>query len=241
MAALVDTTAVILAGGLGTRLRSVVGDRPKVLAETFGRPFLSHLLDQLKSAGIRTAVLCTGYLGAQVQAAFGNRYGNLAFQYSQESRPLGTGGALRSVLSLCGSDPILVLNGDSFLDVDFDGLWNYHHAHAARATLALVRLSDTRRFGRVTFAEEGHVLAFQEKGARHGPGWINAGIYLLSRRLLSTIPLARPISLERESFPAWIGAGLYGYPCQGRFLDIGTPESYAAANEFFARLAGLAL
>ena len=107
-------TAAILAGGLGTRLRSVVKDRPKVLAEIRGVPFLTYLLDQLAAAGVRDVVLCTGYMGEQVRSAFGDSYGGMCLSYSQESSPLGTAGALRLALPLFKSSSVLVMNGDSF-------------------------------------------------------------------------------------------------------------------------------
>lgn len=234
MRSLAHTTALILAGGLGTRLRSVVSQRQKVLAETHGRPFLSRLLDQLTAVGVPEAVLCTGYMGEQVEATFGSTYHGLRLFYSQETTPLGTGGALRAAVPLTTSDPLLVMNGDSYFQVDLSAFWAYHEAHAAGTTLALARVPDTKRFGRVTVAEDGRVLAFEEKGSRDGPGWINAGIYLLGRERLLAIPLEGAVSLERQCFPAWIGDRLYGYPGEGAFLDIGTPESYAAATQFFS-------
>ena len=229
-----DVTAVILAGGLGTRLRPVVADRPKVLAEVHGRPFLAFLLDQLAAAGIRDVVLCIGYRGEQVRAAFGEAYGALRLRYSQESRLLGTAGALRLALPLLHSDPVLVMNGDSFCEADLASFTRWHRRRGAAATLLLARVPDTGRYGRVELDAEGRVLRFEEKGSPGGPGWVNAGVYLLSRRLLSTIPAGRPVSLEREVFPAWIGRGLYGHRSTGRFLDIGTPEAYATAEAFFA-------
>ena len=113
-----DVTAVILAGGLGTRLRSVIADRPKVLAEVRGRPFLAYLLDQLIVAGSRSVVLCTGYCGEQILRTFGERYGPLRLSYSQERTPLGTAGALRAGLGQFGSDSVLALNGDSYCSLD---------------------------------------------------------------------------------------------------------------------------
>jgi D-glycero-alpha-D-manno-heptose 1-phosphate guanylyltransferase len=229
---LTDITAAILAGGLGTRLRPVVSDRPKVLAVIRGRPFMTYLLDQLVSAGIRSVVLCTGYQGEQVKASLGPSYRTLELIYSQEPSPLGTGGALRQAFSLFQSDPVLVLNGDSFFDLNLSGFFQWHEARKARATLALVQRPETQRYGRVDLGPDGDVIRFNEKGAESGAGWINAGIYLLSRPLLQTIPKEGAVSLERDLFPAWMGRGLYGYPGEGRFLDIGTPESYAIADEF---------
>ena len=230
---LVGVTAAILAGGLGTRLCSVVADRPKVLAEVRGRPFLAYLLDQLTNIGIRQVVLCTGYLGEKVQNVFGDSYGNLSLVYSQESSPLGTAGALRLALTLFKSDSVLVMNGDSFCESNLIAFWTWHSARNAGATLLLTEVADTKQYGQVHFDANGLVLSFDEKDDKGGPCWINAGIYLIKRHLLLTIPTDHAVSLEREMFPRWIGRGLYGYPSEGRFLDIGTPEAYAAAEQFF--------
>lgn len=235
MADLGQCTAAILAGGLGTRLRSVVADRPKVMAEVRGRPFLAYLLEQLAQAGFKHTVLCTGYLGEQVKATFGDTYSSLHLQYSQESSPLGTAGALQLVLPLFQSEQVLVINGDSFCNANLSDFWAWYHAKKdAEAALLLTQVPDTKRYGRVQVEPSGQVLKFEEKGDTEGAGWINAGIYLLERRLLSTIPKSRAVSLETEMFPDWIGQGLYGYCSQGRFLDIGTPESYAIADNFFS-------
>jgi len=229
-----SATAVILAGGLGTRLRPVLADRPKILASVGGRPFLACLFDQLAAAGLREVVLCVGYRGQQVEAAFGTSYQPLRLTYSFEDTPLGTGGALRQALHLMKSDPVLVLNGDSFCEADLRSLWDFHAAREAIATLLLTHVPDTRRYGRVHGDDDGQVQAFEEKGDHGGPGCISGGVYVLSRRVIAEIPDQGPVSLEREVFPSWIGRGLYGCLSEGRFLDIGTPASYAAADNFFA-------
>lgn len=232
-----NITAAILAGGLGTRLRQVVADRPKVLAEIQGRPFLTFLLDQIELAGIKDVILCTGYLGEQVQAALGNSYRSLHLIYSQETVPLGTAGALRLALPLFKSDPALVLNGDSFCHADLGDFCNWHASPKALARLLLVRVPDTGRYGRVEIAPDGRILKFEEKGTTGGSGWISAGIYLITHHLLQTIPANQNVSIERDVFPACIGHGLYGYLCDGApFLDIGTPESYRVAEQFFKSL-----
>ena len=235
MGPLVSVTATILAGGIGSRLRPVVADRPKVLATVRGRPFLAYLLDQLATAGIRQVVLCTGYLGEQVQAAFGAAYHGLHLVYSQEATPLSTAGALRLALPLLQSDPILAMNGDSICEVDLTAFWAWHSAQRAEASLVLARVGDAGRYGKVRIDASGAVILFEEKGGQSGAGWINAGIYLLKRTSLSAIPAGREVSLERELFPRWIGRGLFGYRSEGRFLDIGTPEAYATAEEFLAQ------
>lgn len=231
---LADLTAVVLAGGLGTRLRASVSDRPKVLAEVLGRPFLAFLLDQLVDAGLRRIVLCTGYMGELVEQAFGERYRDAELVYSREEAPLGTGGALRLALPKLGSDPALVLNGDSYCDVDLVALRRWQVEKNAHSALTLTEVPDTSRYGRVDLDAEQALTRFQEKGDVRGSGFINAGVYLLSERVLESIPAEGPVSLEREVLPNWIGEGLYGFPTQGRFLDIGTPQSYTAAARFFA-------
>jgi NDP-sugar pyrophosphorylase family protein len=230
---LTDVTAVILAGGLGSRLHSVVADRPKALADIRGKPFLTYLFEQLVAGGLRDIVLCTGYLGDQISRLFGERYGSLRLVYSREPEPLGTAGALRLALPLLKSDSVLVMNGDSYCDANFQELRDWHNRRRANATLLLTEASDSRRFGRVQVSDDGAVTDFDEKDERSGPGWINSGIYLLTRRMLTEVPAERPVSLETEIFPAWIGRGLYGFRKRARFVDIGTPESYAGAQWFF--------
>jgi len=226
-------TAVILAGGLGTRLRSVMSDRPKVLAEIHGRPFLSYLLDQLADAGVQHVVLCTGYKAEAIRTQFGDSYGSLALTYSQETMPLGTGGALRQARPHLHGDSVLMLNGDSYCAADLGAFLEGHRGSRAEASLLLAEVSDTGRFGRVDLGDEGTILGFAEKAAGGGPGWINAGIYLLGQKVLQALPETTPLSLERDVFPAWVGHGLRGFCSPGWFIDIGTPESYATAARLF--------
>lgn len=228
-------TAFILAGGLGTRLRPVLQDRPKVLAEVAGRPFLTFLLDQLVEAGVKDCVLGIGYLAEQVKAALGGSYRTITIRYSQEEKPLGTGGAIRHALPLLDAEIILAMNGDSYCDADLVEFQRHHLASGAKASLLLVPMVDCRRFGSVELKPDGQVSAFREKDADSGPGWINAGVYLIERALIETIPRDRAVSIEREVFPEWIGRGLYGAKLGRSLLDIGTPESLAAAEAFLRK------
>lgn len=212
----------------------MVADRPKVLAEIRGRPFLAYLLDHLARYDIGEVVICTGYLGEQVEAAFGGAYGRIRLAYSREGSPLSTAGALRLALPLLRADALLVMNGDSFCETNPADLWNWHCARGARATVLLTWMADTKRYGRVHTDGEGRIVRFEEKPDAGGPGWISAGVYVLDRRLVLEIPKDRVLSFEREVFPAWNGRGLYGYGSDGRFLDIGTPEGYALAEAFFS-------
>ena len=224
--------AAVLAGGLGTRLRSSVADRPKVLAEVLGRPFLAFLLDQLERAGVRRAVLCTGYLGEQVEAALGKRHGGLELAYSREARPLGTGGAVRLALEHLSGNPVLVLNGDSYVDADLAELARVHRENDPAGTLLLKHVEDAGRYGRIERDGSGRVRAFREKTSL-GAGWINAGVYVLDRALLKSIPRGEVVSLEQDILPVWVSKGLGACETGGRFIDIGTPEAYAAAERFF--------
>lgn len=230
-----ETTAAVLAGGLGTRLRSQIVDRPKVLAPVHGRPYLAYLLDQLAESGIRSVVLLTGYLADQVRTAFGDRYAGVSLTYSHEPSPLGTAGALRGALPYLTSSTVLLLNGDSYCDVSLHRFWEFHQHQAADFSLVLTSVKDCSRYGRVHVGSGGQVLGFEEKNRTGGAGWANAGIYLINHSLIREIPADAPVSLEGDVCPTWASdKRCFGFPCRDRFLDIGTPESYAQAEAFFA-------
>lgn len=226
-------TALIFAGGLGTRLRAAVADRPKVLAEVLGRPFLAYLLDQVATAGVREVVLATGYMAEQVEAAFGTAHGPLRLRYSREATQLGTGGALRLASELLVGDPVLVMNGDSYCHADLAALCAAPADRGATAAMLLTEVADVSRYGAVVQRADQMLDSFVEKGGATGPGWINAGAYVLPRDVIEAIPAGRPVSLEKEVLPFLVESGLLGVRAPGPFLDIGTPESYAAATAFF--------
>jgi NDP-sugar pyrophosphorylase family protein len=231
-----NITALILAGGLGTRLSSVVSDRPKVLASVNGQPFLSYLLDQLVSAGFREVILCTGYKGEMIRETFGDSYRDLTIRYSREPKPLGTGGALRYALPMIEEETVLVMNGDSYVDADLSAYLKWYFKNETEAALLLTKVADASRYGKVEVDIKNCVISFEEKKEDADAGYINAGVYILKKHLLERIPSARPFSLEREFFPSLIGKGLFGYLCETELLDIGTPESYAKAERFFSGL-----
>jgi NDP-sugar pyrophosphorylase family protein len=232
MILLSDISVVILVGGLGTRLKPVVNDRPKVMALINGRPFLTYLLDQINDAGLMDVILCVGYMGKYIESEMGQTYRNLSLRYSYEYEPLGTGGALRNTHDLIKSDTILIMNGDSYCQYNLDEYWSFHERNNAIASILLTFVSDTRRYGRVKINKHNHVLAFEEKGSFPGPGWISAGIYLIGREIISEIPYERFVSLEKEIFPSLIGKEFYGFINDGHFLDIGTPEDFTKAESY---------
>ena len=231
-----DTTVVILAGGMGRRLRSVVPDCPKVLAKIFKRPFLTFLLDQLVSAGANEVVLCTGYMGDKVYKRIGKEYRSLRLLYSKEDKPLGTGGALKHVIPYIDSEYFLVMNGDSYVNVDLNDFLHWHIAINSQVSIVLTRVHNVSRYGKVAFAQDGQILSFEEKGVKSGSAWINAGVYLLNNEMLKFLPKENSFSLEREYFPSLVGKGLYGYKTNGHFIDIGTPESFEEAEKLLSQL-----
>jgi NDP-sugar pyrophosphorylase family protein len=224
----------ILAGGLGTRLRAVTGDRvPKPLVEVAGRPFLEYLLDQVSAAGFRDVCLLTGHGAEAIRARIGDgERWHLRIGYSQETTPMGTGGALRLAVGQLAAPRLLVMNGDSFLDASPTRLVEAHaamnDARGILATLALVRVADASRFGSVTLGPDGGVTAFREKGDALGPGLVSAGVYVIEREMIDIIPAGRPISLERDIWPRYCDGRLSGVEVEGAFADIGTPRSLAA-------------
>src|SRR5262245_21859630 len=196
VASLRGVTAAILAGGLGTRLREVVSDQPKVLAPVAGRPFLTRLLDVLAGAGIRRTVLLTGHLGDQVERAAGRTHGAMELEYSRESAALGTGGALRLARAQLGTPTVLLMNGDSHCLVNLRGFAAWHGRRRADVSVVMARVPDAAPFGSVDMDFKGVVRRFGEKQAS-GPGWVNAGVYLLRRELIADIPSDCAVSLER--------------------------------------------
>jgi NDP-sugar pyrophosphorylase family protein len=225
---------VILCGGLGTRLQSVVADRPKSLAPLHERPFLEWQLLSLQAMGFRNVVFCIGYMGEAIQEYVGNgAFKGLYIQYVKETEPRGTGGALRGALPFLRTDPVVVLNGDSWCHLDFEQLLHWSKTKQSKATIALTHVPDSARYGRVELNDHEEIVMFEEKGASSAPGWINAGMYVLSQEFILGISEQSPISLERDIFPKWVGSGLYGYPKGQEFFDIGTPDSYAQAEVIF--------
>jgi phosphoheptose isomerase len=227
-------TGVLLAGGLGTRLHSVLPGTAKPLAPVEGRPFLFFLLEQLIRAGVSPLVLCSGHLAGQVRAEIGTAYGGVPIVYSEEDRPLGTGGALRLAWSnYPDTTPWVVMNGDSYLDINLEAMMASHVRSGLAATIAAVKVEDGRRYGSLEWSDDDHITVFREKSGAPGPRWINGGVYIFERDFVAALPDRAPLSLETEAFPAWLARGIHAFPSQARFIDIGTPESYALAQRFF--------
>jgi D-glycero-alpha-D-manno-heptose 1-phosphate guanylyltransferase len=233
--------ALLLVGGFGTRLRPVLASSPKPLAEVGGRTFLELLICQLRSQGIRRIVMCTGYLGNQIEETFGDgeQFG-VTITYSQEMQPMGTGGAVKLASRNVALDPeFIVMNGDSFIEVDIGRLSRFHREHKGLATIAVRYVEDTARYGRVEPGPEGRIVKFLEKSNAGGPGLVNAGVYVFDTAILARIKDG-PASLEQDVFPAILDSGVFAYEETGLFIDIGTPEDYAKAKLISSSLYGAA-
>ncbi len=230
---------LVLAGGLGLRMREALAGGPKLLALVAGRPFLDHLLDWLAGFGARRIVLALGY-GAE--AVLGHlarlQKSGLALESVVEPYPLGTAGAIRFARSRLSSDPVLVVNGDSFVDADLCDLVERHRRTGALGTLLCTEVEDAGRYGRVAIDGAGRIAGFIEKDASHrSRAMISAGVYLLSRRLLDEIAAGTAVSLERDVFECLPAGSLAALAGRYGFIDIGTPESFARAAEMLGGLA----
>ena len=225
--------AVVLAGGFGTRLRAVVPDLPKPMAPVAGRPFLEILLSMLAKKGVRRAVLSLGYRADLIVRHFGASYAGIELVSEIETEPLGTGGALRAALARCGSDAALVVNGDTYLDLELDALaarWQQK-----RVPLIVGRaVQDTARFGRLDVSGAA-LLGFAARGAG-GPGVINMGHYVLPTTLFADQPgLPKNFSFEADFLAPRAGElGFEVFVTEGLFIDIGVPEDYARAQHELA-------
>lgn len=222
--------AFVLCGGQGSRLRSVVADRPKSMALISGTPFLQLLLERLRSQGVDDVILGTGYMAEQIERYLGDgKQFDLHIRYSRELQPLGTGGALKLAEPLI-SDPVLVLNGDSYVDWNLVPLLDLFKTKNADLVMLLQSVADVTRYGNVALDQDGRVIRFVEKGTATGPGLINAGVYLLRKQIVQNLPVGTAISLEREVFPRLLDRLVYGLVCTGLFIDIGIPDDLRQAQ-----------
>jgi len=225
---------VILAGGLGTRLREVVPDVPKPMAPVAGRPFLDILLGTLDGKPwVGKVVLAVGRMSGQIFEAYRLRKEySFGIFFSIEEKPLGTGGAVRLALDRTETPEVLVLNGDSFVEVDWEGFIDNHRRRGYPMSLVLRHVDETGRYGQVVLDDRGRVVRFEEKRESAGPGLVNSGAYLFERRLLAGISPGRKVSLEVDLMPEFLKEGVGGFVTDGRFIDIGTPESYRYAQRY---------
>jgi len=218
--------AVVLAGGFGTRLRPITYRCPKPMVPIRGKPFIEYLMNGLKNQGITEVILCLHYMADKFIEYFGggSNFG-LRITYSVEKKPLGTAGAIRNVEDYLDGT-FLVLNGDTYVNLDFQGMLAFHSSNEAFGTIALVKVKNPSRYGLVDVSEDLSVTGFSEKTCIH-EGYVNAGVYIFEDRILGYIPKNEKVSLEKEVLPSLLGKErIFGFLIGGYFVDIGIPEDY---------------
>ncbi len=230
--------AILLAGGLGTRLRSVVQDRPKPMALVEGKPFMGYLVRQLARQGITQIIFAVGYKGSMVEGYFGDGSRFLApdgralsISYAYEEELLGTAGAIKNAGGLVDGESFLVLNADTFYSLDYGRLTRLMEGHDLEMALVLRQVPDVSRYGQAVL-KGGMLASFNEKAPERRPGTINGGVYLMKKELLEEIPPGK-VSLENEMIPLWLRQGrrLGGLVNDGYFIDIGVPKDYFRFGE----------
>jgi NDP-sugar pyrophosphorylase family protein len=219
--------AILLAGGLGTRLRSVVSDRPKPLADVNGKPFLWYLVNSLREQGITDMIFAVGYLAEQIEEYIGDGSTlGIRAAFAVERELLGTAGAIRNAAAEGHGDEFLILNADTYYRMDYRSLRDLAVREQSDMALVLRRVPDIRRYGEARLSGS-RLIAFNEKTGEERPGTINGGVYLMRRRLIEEIPQGR-VSLENEMIPRWLREKkkIAGMVNDGYFIDIGVPEDY---------------
>ncbi|MDO9001702.1 MAG: nucleotidyltransferase family protein [Bacteroidota bacterium] len=229
------TTAIILAGGFGTRLQSVISELPKPMAPINNEPFLNYQLNYLKHYGIKNVILSVGYLSEKIKEYYGSNFNGLEIDYVVEETPLGTGGGIRLALEKCKDDSVLVLNGDSFFDVDLIKFFNLHKSKNSINSLALRRVDNANRYGTIEINHENKIISFQEKSNSSKEGIINGGVYILNKKLyLQSTPVNTNFSIEKDFFEKQLtNLIITGFEFDGYFIDIGIPEDYTKAQNDF--------
>jgi len=231
------TEAVVLAGGLGTRLKHLLPDLPKSMAPVNNRPFLEYLFDSLIKQGIKKVILSVGYKHEVIIEHFKDKYKSLHIIYAVENEPLGTGGAIAYSFTFAAGDQVFVLNGDTLFPAVLKELEDIHFSKNASLTIVLRYLSDLSRFGSVITDKENRITAFAEKRQNAGSGYINGGIYLINKNLFSRNDISGKFSFEKDVMEKYLSTEkFYAIPSDAYFIDIGVPEDYARAQEEFAKL-----
>lgn len=228
------TEAVILAGGLGTRLRTIVSDVPKPLAPVAGRPFLAWVLDTLAAQGIERTILSVGYRHDQIIDTLGDRWCDMTLDYAIEAEPLGTGGAIKLAATMARGDLLFVLNGDTFLSLDYADMAKAHNTAKADITVATVTVPNISRFGGLDI-RDGRIIRFLEKSGI-GTSHINGGVYILSQKIFETFDLPDRFSFENNFLAPNLNKLIpLSYHTSGLFIDMGVPEDYQRAQTLFSQ------
>ena len=228
--------AIVLAGGKGTRLQSVVSDVPKPMAAVNGKPFLAYLLEDLSKQGLETVILAVGYKREVIMDYFGDSYEGMNIKYSVEEEALGTGGAIRLACEMCEHNRVAAINGDTFFRVDLQQLSAFHTAHGAQLSIALKKMKDFDRYGTVNLDEEDKIIGFEEKTYKV-EGLINGGIYVFDKALLTEADFPEKFSFEKDILESkYLDWPFYGLAFDTYFIDIGIPKDYEQSQHDLATL-----
>ena len=228
--------AIVLAGGMGTRLKDALPDVPKSMAPVNGRPFLEYLLEYLDRWGFDKVILSVGHLHEQIIGYFGNAYKSVALEYSIEEEPLGTGGAVLKALQHVESYLAFIFNGDTYFDVNLQRLYDFRQIKEADFCMTIRFENDTARYGSVEMDNNNRIVRFHEKGQGPDEGYINGGVYLSRKDYLLRFGLPEKFSLEKDFFQQYYQTEeFYALRCFSYFRDIGIPEDYQKAQDEFAR------
>lgn len=224
--------AVVLAGGFGTRMKGLLGDLPKPMAQINGRPFLELVLDYLCLYNIDKIILSTGHLSEKIENHFGSSYKNASISYSVEKEPLGTGGAIKAALKTISGDNFLVLNGDTLFKANIDTLKKNHIIKNADITIALREVENCSRYGSVSLDSNNRIVSFIEKSSDPAPGPISGGVYILGREVFNRLSLPQTFSIENDLFALHTeDLNIFGTITNAYFIDIGTPDDYKRAED----------
>ena len=222
---------IILAGGLGTRLKSVVNNLPKPLAPINGNPFIKYVLEWLYKNNISKVVMSVGYKWEKIFADLGNNYKNIKIKYSIESKPLGTGGAILNSLKLINGDHFLVINGDTLFEINLNQFQLYHKKNNFDVSMGLKHLNNFDRYGKVIVDNKGRIINFLEKEKTKN-GIINCGIYLMNKKIINFLPRLDNFSFEKDFLEKNTHNLNFGGFIQNEyFIDIGIPEDFEKAQK----------
>ena len=231
-----NTDVYILSGGLGKRLKSVTKNKPKTMVEIGGKPFLDIIIDYMTGFGFRRFILGIGYKAEVFKKYYrGFRSKDLEIRFCEEKTPLGTGGAVKKAKGLIKSNPFLILNGDSFCEFNPLDFLNFHKKKKANVSILLRKVSSGADYGKVKLDKSGRILDFNEKDSRAKNCFVSVGIYVFDKKAFDFMPANKVFSLELDFFPKITGRNCFGYTNSGFFIDIGTPERYFEARNYFLK------
>ncbi len=233
------TDMVILCGGLGTRLRSTIGQAQKTMATVGDEPFLNKILRYLKQQGFERIILAVGFQAQEVENYYRKNDLGLTIEFSKEEKPLGTGGAIKNAQTFVQSDQFFAMNGDCFCALDYNAFLKDHLTKKNRATLSVSKIADSRDYGTILLGKRDVITGFEEKKDVPGGGFVNIGVYCFEKQIFDLMPTGK-FSIEQDFFPllpAKLGECFRGFVVDNEFLDIGTPDRYSNAEELIRKVA----